>query len=260
MIFTTIGQAKKQTGLSYLGGINISSKMIKNKKVSGNYTYIIYLAPANQSGYNVCLFSTPECRLGCLATSGRASMELHSNGIKRIQNARIAKTKLFFEHRDFFMEWMIAEIKMYQKKALKDGYDFSARLNGTSDIDYTRIKFDGKTIFEHFPETLFYDYTKQITKFSWLPNNYDLTFSYSGHNVDECIMVLESKMNIAVVFDVKKGNALPETFMDYPVVDGDLTDARFLDKKGIVIGLRFKRIADKEAEQRVLNSVFVVKP
>ena len=32
MIFTTIGQAKKQTGLSYLGGINISSKMIKNKR------------------------------------------------------------------------------------------------------------------------------------------------------------------------------------------------------------------------------------
>ena len=72
MKFTTIQQAKIQTGLSYLGNINISAKMIKNKKINHEYTYLIYLSPAKTSGYNVCTHSTNECRLGCLATSGHA--------------------------------------------------------------------------------------------------------------------------------------------------------------------------------------------
>lgn len=133
MIFTTIGQAKKLTGLSYLGNINSSAKIIKNMKVSNNYTNIIYLASANTSGYNVCSHSTSECRKGCLSTSGRVKMETSNK--HTITNARIKKTKLFFEDRQFFMNWMIAEIEMYMKKAKKDGYDFSVRLNGTSDID-----------------------------------------------------------------------------------------------------------------------------
>jgi len=260
MNFTTIGQAKKQTGLSYLGGINTSSKLMKNKKVSGNLTYIIYLAPSTQSGYNVCLFSTPECRLGCLATSGRASMELNSNGKKRIQNARIVKSKLFFEDRSFFMDWMIAEIQQAQRKAIKAGYDFSVRLNGTSDIDWAIVKIDGANIFQHFPLVQFYDYTKQYLKMGDTVSNYHLTFSYSGHNTRLCKLLLEQGKNIAVVFDVKKGKALPETFMGYPVVDGDLTDFRVNDPKGCVVGLRFKKIADKDVENIVLNSVFVVKP
>ena len=260
MEFTTIGQAKKQTGLSYLGGINTSSKLMKNKKVSGNLTYIIYLAPSTQSGYNVCLYSTPECRLGCLATSGRASMELNSNGLKRIKNARITKSKLFFENETFFMDWMIAEIQVAQRKAIKENFDFSVRLNGTSDIDWANIRLDGANIFEHFSDVQFYDYTKLYLKFADNIPNYHLTFSYSGHNTSLCKQVLEQGNNVAVVFDVKKGKALPETFMGYTVIDGDLTDARFLDSKGCVVGLRFKRIADKEAEKQIRNSVFVVKP
>ena len=260
MEFTTIAQAKKQTGLSYLGGINTSSKLAKNKKVSGNLTYIIYLAPSTTSGYNVCLYSTPECRLGCLATSGRASIELHSQGRKRIQNARITKSKLFFENETFFMDWMIAEIQVAQRKAIKENFDFSVRLNGTSDIDWANIRLDGANIFEHFSDVQFYDYTKLYLKFADNIPNYHLTFSYSGHNTSLCKQVLEQGKNVAVVFDVKKGKALPETFMGYTVIDGDLTDARFLDKKGVIVGLRFKKIANKEVEKQIINSVFVVKP
>ena len=38
MNFTTIPAAKKLTGLAYLGGMNVSAKMIKNLKVSNNMT------------------------------------------------------------------------------------------------------------------------------------------------------------------------------------------------------------------------------
>ena len=112
--FTTIAQAKKDFKLSYLGNINASSKMIKNKKVSNNYTYAIYLAPASESGYNVCKNSTPECRLGCLATSGRAGIELHTEGVTMIHDARIKKAILFNENPEYFMNWLVAEMRYFE--------------------------------------------------------------------------------------------------------------------------------------------------
>ena len=258
MIFTTISQAKKQTGLSYLGAINSSAKILKNKKVSNNYTYILYLAPANTSGYNVCSHSTPECRKGCLNTSGRVKME--NDGQKRITNCRVKKTKLFHEHRNFFLNWMVAEIAMYKKKAFKDGYDFSIRLNGTSDIDWQKVKFmNDCNIFEIFPDTVFYDYTKNYNKFANKPTNHHLTYSYTGKNWSACDFLLGDGHNVAVVFDIKKGKDLPKTFRGYPVIDSDTTDFRPNDPDGVICGLRFKRIANKEIEKEVLNSCFVVK-
>lgn len=258
MKFTTIADAKRQTGLSYLGSINSSAKIIKNKKVSNNYTYIIYLAPASQSGYNVCPNSTPECRMGCLNTSGRAGIDIAS---KRdiIKNARIKKTKLFFEHQEFFMQWAMAEMRMFQAKAKRDGYEFSARLNGTSDIDWSKIEVEGKTILKHFPSVQFYDYTKDGHRFGRIPANYQLTYSYTGNNLATTLDLLTLGFNVAVVFDTKKGKALPATFNGYPVIDGDLTDYRPNDGDGVVVGLRFKKIANKVAQAFVLNSQFVVK-
>lgn len=264
LIFSSIGYAKKQTGFSYLGGINTSAKLKKNKIVSGNLTYILYLAPAMESGYNVCPNSTPECRLGCLATSGRAGMEILANNTDRIKMSRINKTKLFYENNLFFMAWLIADIKAKQAKAKKEGFDFSVRLNGTSDIDWQNETFNGKNVFEHFPEVQFYDYTKQITKFAFKPENYHLTFSYSGRNVENCLKVLNSGNNVAVVFNVKNESELPKTFMGFDVFSGDITDARFLDKgsdnKGVIIGLKWKKIANKENNEAIKNSVFVVQP
>ena len=183
MNFINRAQAKKQVGVSYLGSINSSAKIKKNGKVSNNYTYVIYLAPHNTSGYPVCPYSTPECRKGCLYASGRVKIEQNC-GKNTIQNARIKKTQLFFEEKDFFMQWMIAEMKSYKAKAERDGYAFSARLNGTSDIDWEDVYFEGKNIMQHFPETQFYDYTKNPNRMltETMPDNYHLTFSYTGRN------------------------------------------------------------------------------
>jgi len=259
MEFTTIANAKRQTGLSYLGGVNLSAKMLHSKKESHQYTYLIYLAPANTSGYNVCPFSTPECRRGCLATSGHAGMELTA-GRSTIQNSRIKKTRLFMEEQYFFMEWMIAEIRVAQAKAKKDGYYFSVRLNGTSDIDWAKVLHNGKNIFATFPDVQFYDYTKQASKFYSLPVNYHLTYSYTGRNWEQSKALLDAGHNVAVVFNVKNESLLPKTWKGYPVINGDLTDYRIADAKGIVVGLKFKHISDKQAEADVLKSAFVVQP
>lgn len=256
--FTTISQAKKEIGLSYLGRVNNSSKLAKNGKISGQHTYIIYLAPAKTSGYNVCYFSTPECRLGCLATSGRAAMEILSNNFNRIENSRIKKTKMFYEHSEFFMSWLIAEIKASQIKAIELGFEFSVRLNGTSDIDWQNVKVNGQSIFEIFPDVNFYDYTKSHLKFIDKPNNYHLTYSYTGRNWNHCKDLLSKGHNIAIIFNIKRESELPQTYENYNVVNGDLTDYRISDAKGIIIGLKWKRIANREAEQKVLNSCFVI--
>lgn len=259
MEYTTQGNARKLTGLSYIGKVNSSAKIVKNMKVSNNYTYVIYLAPANLSGYNVCKFSTPECRMGCLNTSGRAGIEIMSH-IDKISNSRIKKTKLFFEENKFFMEWVIAEIKKYQLMAIKDGYDFSIRLNGTSDIDWSKVLYNGFNLFQLFPMIQFYDYTKSYEKMiNNNATNYHLTFSYTGYNWGKCKLLLENGYNVAMVFDTKKGKALPKQYFKFNVVDGDLTDFRPNDGNGVIVGLRFKLIADRTKQAMVINSPFVVK-
>jgi len=259
MEFTTIGAAMKQTGLSYLGSVNNSSKLMKNGKVSQQYTYGLYLAPAKTSGYNVCPFSTPECRKGCLNTSGRAALELIA-GKTITQQCRIRKTRLFYEEPEFFMAWMLAELKHFQQKAKKDGYFFSARLNCTSDIDWANVTVNGKNVFEIFPDVNFYDYTKNPNKYYNRPSNYDLTFSYTGRNWKSCKEVLNMGENIAMVFNVKHESELPYAYKGYPIINGDLTDYRIADAKGIIVGLKWKHIADKEAEREILQSCFVVQP
>ena len=258
MNFTNRSQAKKVTGLSYLGGVNISAKIEKNKKVNVK-TYVTYLSPANLSGYNTCSHSTPECRMGCLNTSGRAGMEVVC-GKTQTADCRAKKTRLLFEQTNFYMQWLIADIKAEKALAEKDGFYFSVRLNGTSDIDWANIRINGKNIFEMFPTTEFYDYTKSPLKFKNKPKNYHLTFSYTGRNWQVCEMLLQQGFNIAIIFDVKKEIDLPKEFRGYKVINGDSTDYRVADPKGVIVGLKWKRIGNKEVNDYVRNSCFVVRP
>ena len=241
MKFTTIGNAKKLTGLSYLGSIASSSKIAKGLKFN-EMTYILYLAPAEQSGYNTCPGSTEECRTACLTESGHNRIDVKKNAINK---ARIAKTKLFFEHREFFMGWLVAEISKANKVAIDKGYKFSVRLNGTSDIQPTLFKLDNKVIFDIFNEVTFYDYTKVANRFKLLDkySNYDLTYSFSGYNMLQSLELLENnKGRVAMVFE---GKQLPKTFMGYKVIDGDEYDMRHLDETGVIVGLKFKFVRTK---------------
>ena len=260
MNFKNRAYAKRQTTCSYVGSINSSAKLIKNKKVSNNYTYVIYLSPADTSGYDVCPFSTPECRGGCLHTSGRVKVETFAN-MNTIQKARIKKTRLFMEHPEFFMRWVIAEMQSYQKKAAKDGYAFSARLNGTSDIAWENILIDNMNLMEIFPDVQFYDYTKnpaRMQKNYLLPENYHLTFSYTGRNEYVSKKLLAQGKNVAVIYNIKKGHSLPAEWNGFEVIDGDLTDYRPLDGEGVVVGLRWKDIADRQKNKTIRESQFVV--
>jgi hypothetical protein len=61
-------------------------------------------------------------------------------------------------------------------------------------------------------------------------------------------------VNVSVVFNTVRGQALPGYWQGYRVIDGDLHDVRFLDPRGVVVGLRAKGEAKKVASPFVLAS------
>lgn len=236
----TPAQIKKSQGISYLGGCN-SPKLVKSLE-RNVMTYGVYLAPGNLSGHQVCPNSDNCCKY-CLNGSGRNKIELltYKDG-GPIQQSRIKKTKLFFEDRPAFMRLLIHEINQAKKKAEVAGMTLAVRLNCTSDISPEEFILDGKNILQLYPDIQFYDYTKAFSRVGLLGKykNYDLTFSFSGENWADCEKVLKKGYRVAVVFEDK----LPETFKNYPVIDANGYDARFLDTGGTICGLTYKRVAN----------------
>lgn len=219
-----------------------NAKIVKGEKL-GYITKGLHFAPANLSGFEVCKWRSKGCTMACLNTSGRGQMD-------SIQNARIAKTKLFFEKQFDFLAKLTKEIASTIKSAVKKEMQAVFRLNLTSDIAWESVFFDEEkpqNIFDKYPETQFYDYTKSFGRMAQflngeLPSNYHLTFSRSEHNQKLVEMVLEMGGNVAVVFR----NQLPATWNGFEVVNGDESDLRFLDKQGVVVGLIEKGMAKKD--------------
>jgi hypothetical protein len=126
-------------------------KTVKGEKL-GYYTGILYLAPGDISGYEVCPKRSKGCTDGCLFTSGMGPMP-------NVMNGRIRKTIEFFINRDVFLQQLIKDVKSIEKKAKKLQMTPAIRLNGTSDIEWTRFG-----IIDQFPTIQFYDYTKVLNR------------------------------------------------------------------------------------------------
>lgn len=172
-----------------------------------------------------------------------------------VQKARIAKTMMFFTNKELFMTMLWDEVRKAIKAADRKSMVAVFRLNLTSDLPWHKLKHNGQTIMEAFPYSQFYDYTKseeRACQFAagMLPNNYHITYSRSEiSNVMELTALLQSKVNVAIVFADK----LPLTWHGFDVVDGDDDDLRFLDRKGVVIGLKAKGKGKVDASGFVLQ-------
>ena len=118
-------------------------------------------------------------------------------------------------------------------------------MNAISDIDWEHIYNGGKNIFEIFPTVTFYDYTKNSKKFQNKPNNYNLTYSYTGKNWLLCEELLNKGFNVAMVFNVKNESELPTMYKGFKVINGDETDYRPNDGNGIIVGLKWKKLLIK---------------
>lgn len=255
--YNGLTNAYAELGIQYLGNVNHSSKLIKG--IKKNYlTYGIYLAPSNTSGYSVCSHDA-HCKNHCLATSGMNKLEIWG-GKNKIQNSRIKKTILYAVNREYFTNIVVAEIKKFQLQAQLDNAEFCVRINCTSDINLETLQLNGKNILEIFPDTQMYEYTKnpQLLDLVNKYPNLHYTLSYTGYNWLSCEKALNNGVNVAIVFESKK---LPKTFKGYKVINGDETDLRFLDPKGVIIGLKYKINHRNRIDNKVVipETKFIIK-
>ena len=228
-------------------------KILKGMK-QGYMTYILHLAPADVSGYNTCPKATAGCKTACLNTAGRGGMFKKGETTNVIQQARIRKTKFFFEDRENFLATLKDDIRKAIKQAEKKGLIPVFRLNGTSDIAWEKYG-----VIQEFPNVQFYDYTKIPGRKVNHLTNYHLTFSEADGNALETLNAIRSGMNIATVFGIKKNSPMPEMWNGMPVFNGDDSDLRFLDPKGVVVGLYAKGKAKKDTSGFVKYPVIMMK-
>jgi|TARA_Y100000289_G_scaffold12020_1_gene11126 hypothetical protein len=251
--------------------LNYNTLLSENPKTikSDIKTYILHLAPSNQSGIiNVCP-SALNCAKLCLHHSGNKLY--YPTKVK----SRINKTIAFNDSQNDFMNILILNII---RNFRKNNNELTAyRLNGTSDIlfeniqiyisvglsdfIYNKFSFNINSgyysnifeIFKHEKNIIMYDYTKNKREYQNLLNefNYHLTFSFDGEsnkiNIDRCFDAMENNINIASVINYKKKEILPTKFyskifdINFDCIDGDNDDMRFLDAKNKLVLLRFKK-------------------
>ena len=232
----------------------------------GYNTYILHLAPATLSGYNTCPKATHGCAAACLNTAGRGGMFKRGETTNAIQQARIRKTKLFYSDREQFMAMLVADIELAIKQSARLDLVPVFRLNGTSDLSWEKYSVTRRgvvytNIFEAFAEVQFYDYTKVLGRKVSGIKNYHLTFSMADGNYMDCKRAVAEGLNVAVVFGIKKGTAMPKKFFNHnlSVFNGDDSDLRFLDPKGCVVGLYAKGKAKKDTSGFVKYPTFMMK-
>lgn len=234
----------------------------------GFYTAILHLAPFNLASapglrINTCPNASPGCASACLNLEGRGGIFARGEKSNRIQESRIRKTRALFANRAEFLFALSVEIRNHARKAAKHGLRPAVRLNGTSDLAWEAI---GSVLFVSFPEVTFYDYTKSARRMraylaGEFPSNYSLTFSRSETNDAETREIISLGGNVAIPFATRKGQSLPETWNGVPVIDGDVTDLRFTDPRGVIVGLRHKaRTNARRAEAIASGFVLPVSP
>lgn len=219
-------------------------KTIKGEKF-GYITYILYMSPYkdNSKGINLCPHASAGCSAACLFGSGMAGLYVN------VANGRRNKTEWYLENKAEFMSTLHKEIgkaiDKHKKTDPKTKIVF--RLNGTSDIRWEKIPVAGfKNIFEAYPKVQFYDYTKNPLRMDLGIKNYHVTFSRSETNHNQAMKILAAGHNVAMVF-----KTVPKKYEGFKVINGDLSDLRFKDKKGVIVGLTYKNRTGKGSNNKI---------
>ena len=230
---------------------NLLSKGNTNAKTAKNSlkTFILYLAPhkQNEKQINICPMASKGCAAACLYTAGRGKFS-------NVQSSRINKTNYFIFNKELFIKQLAKEIIRETAKAEKIGEKIAFRLNGTSDQDFIYLlqKYANLNIEDLQPFAIFYDYTKilgKVKKYKDHPN-YFLTFSRAEDNESAAIAALNDGSNVSIVF---KGE-LPNYWRGYKVIDGDTSDLVMIYNRNVVLGLRAKGEAKKDASGFVVTA------
>ena len=201
-------------------GVNLKLRKDKVRATLG-----LSLAPAFSSGIaNVCSHSTPVCRAGCLAFNGNGRYA-------ETRDARSLRVGFVLANPSAALALVSEELRLAARKYGR----IACRLNVFSDIPWEVV---APWLFARHRYVRFYDYTKNWRR-RVLPKNYHLTYSVSERTpVNAAVARVLTGRNIAVVFDHRR--PLPATWCGLAVVDGDANDARYRDRRPVVVGLKAK--------------------
>jgi len=219
--------------------LSTANPKIQKGTKQGYLSFILHLSPYDVAGVgNVCPKATPGCIAACLNTAGRGGMFTAEQGTNTIQEARKRKTRQFFADRDGFMKDLYKDIVKAKRFAERKGLIPVFRLNGTSDLSWEKYEVGttGMNLFQLFPTTQFYDYTKVLGRKVSQYANYHLTFSRAESNDADVTRALSEGLNVAAVYD-----AIPAG-----MYSADETDLRFLDPQVGMIGLKAKGRARRD--------------
>ncbi len=225
-----ISRLKRNTSLLTIGNPKIAKGSGRGYATAG-----LSLAPAWESGYNTCANHSTDCSANCLNWAGRGAM-------KKIQEARIRRTKMFFEQRDAFLDLLNSDIYQFVLNARSLNLEPVIRPNLVSDIRWEKYGIP-----QRWSTIGLYDYTK-IPNRKGVPSNYKLTFSFSGNNLADCRKALANGMNVAVPF-----LKLPSKWLGHDVIDGDADDLRFLDPSPCIVGLKAKGLLRNNPQSAFLG-------
>ena len=213
---------------------------------------------------NLCVGSSAECRASCLAGSGRNEADPWNVMVK------IAKTSCFMLDPEAFMVMLMHNISFRTNQSEKAGYQQFVRLNVYQDVPWELVFPE---LFDFHSGVQFYDYTKVSRRVT--PENYDLTFSYSGKNMSLTVDEMKAGRRVAAVFALDR-HVYPRTVAWGPGIevqqgrkpemadtinvecfDGDLSDVRPFDPAPSLIALSYKPPMIKEGspEERMARAV-----
>ena len=232
----------------------------------------VSLAASDDAGINVCPRAMPKSRINAMrktglsweaiighATSRGLSMcsascvtsESGHGHMDSVRNPRANLTRWYVENRAEFKAHLLDEL-WHEHSLLKAGQVLACRPNVNSDVPWHR------TVPEMFDvPARYWDYTKDSKRLLQdLPDNYHLTYSVNdGTTPEDWQRVYDSGCNIAVVYDsewqpggkeqYRRFGMMPQWYTDpngyrWRVIDGDVTDFRFLDPGPVCVGLRLK--------------------
>ena len=217
-----------------------NTKLAKSYKLYPQYrNAYVALLPADHSGINVCPRHA-HCKTHCIGISA---------GRNRFDNSIIGKyyrTLYYARFRSDFIAQLSRELTNFQTLCARTGRTGAVRLNAFSDIAY---EIRHPELFANCPDITFYDYTKINNRKVKHISNYHLTFSKADGNDMDTRLAISNGMNVAVVF-----HKVPENYLGRPVINGDETDLRFLDPKGVIVGLKAKGKAKKDLSGFVVTA------
>ena len=227
MLTKPSAQAKLKKSERYTLGLMLVPQLGLN-----TFTYLGTTKPMN-----LCAGASKGCIEACLATSGHGAFDT-------TQAARQVRTGFIFSYPYFAGLLIGAELANAIAMGAKKNIGINFRFNVVSDL---RIELIAPLLMRELiaQGVRLYDYTALKPHMRAPMPGYNLTYSAkeSAHTSDSYLAdILRGGNNVAMPFQTK--GKLPDTYaldgQSFTVINGDLSDDRTLDPRGVIVGLTVK--------------------